>query len=180
MGCWWPGEKLDPLSMPPGGEQLLPPNTHVCVVTCAGTTHMLTPRPCTKQPYPLMHCQASRGPVAGQQPRSQAAPVVAMPAFSLLYLPRSLCRGDGVGCIALYSDTGTAPCVCAGRDLPAGAVRALSATEKLVSLKQYKELAGKLTEAQRAESRRVLVAYLPVSCGLWQVRRAAASDVQWA
>ncbi|KAI3428766.1 hypothetical protein D9Q98_007587 [Chlorella vulgaris] len=60
-----------------------------------------------------------------------------------------------------------------GRDLPAGAVRALSATEKLVSLKQYKELAGKLTEAQRAESRRVLVAYLPVSCGLWQWYRPA-------
>jgi hypothetical protein len=80
----------------------------------------------------------------------------------------------------LYSDTGTAPCVCAGRDLPAGAVRALSATEKLVSLKQYKDLARKLTEAQRAESRRVLVAYLPVSCGLWQVRRAAASGVHGA
>lgn len=36
----------------------------------------------------------------------------------------------------------------AGRDLPAGAVRALSPMEKLVSLPQYQKLAGKLMQEQ--------------------------------
>ncbi|PSC75340.1 methylase [Micractinium conductrix] len=57
----------------------------------------------------------------------------------------------------------------AGRDLPPGCLRALSADEKLASLPQYQKLAAKLTQEQRTESRRVLVSFMPVQgSGQWR------------
>ncbi|KAI7841433.1 hypothetical protein COHA_004828 [Chlorella ohadii] len=56
----------------------------------------------------------------------------------------------------------------AGRDLPAGALRALSADEKLVSLPQYRQLASKVPAEQRQQDRRVLVQFMPISNGQWK------------
>jgi hypothetical protein len=56
----------------------------------------------------------------------------------------------------------------AGRDLPAGALRALSADEKLASLPQYRQLASKVPAEQREQDRRVLVQFMPISSGQWK------------
>lgn len=59
-------------------------------------------------------------------------------------------------------------CLAAGRDLPPGAVKSLSADERLASLPQYRGLAAKVPQEQRHECRRVLVSYLPISSGQWR------------
>lgn len=107
-GCWWPAEKLDPLTMPAGAHCC-------CLVFQCG-------------------CRVAAGSVCIAKPRTGTA----------WQLPTLAPRRSQDRCPDVRHCSALPP----GRDLPAGALRALSADEKLASLPQYRQLASKVPAEQ--------------------------------